>query len=270
MLLASMTAPSVSVVVLNYRSPRDTVRCVRAILGQTIASELAVFVVDNHSDDESIGFIRAHFRNMPSVRIIENRENIGYGQGNNAALPFLRSEYVLIINPDNTLPPDGVEQMRRELRAHPDIGIVGPMLVHPDGSVRPSARPFPKVLDLLKKRLFPEQWHKAFEEHSALSKSTQPLEVDWLVGACIMMRTDEFLKLGGFDPRFFLFFEDIDLCRRLQEEGKKVVFLPSVRVEDRKGRLSGSSIFSLFTRKTTRIHLMSGIKYFLKWAQRSA
>jgi GT2 family glycosyltransferase len=79
------------------------------------------------------------------------------------------------------------------------------------------------------------------------------------------LKRDLYRELGGFDERFFLFFEDIDLCRRIHGLGKKVLYLSSLHVLDRKGRLSGSSIFSLFTRKTTRIHLASALKYFAKW-----
>ncbi len=80
-----------------------------------------------------------------------------------------------------------------------------------------------------------------------------------------MIRKSAFERLGGFDERFFLFFEDIDLCRRIHAQSKSVIYLSSLKVLDRKGRLSGSSIFSLFTRKTTRIHLASALKYFGKW-----
>ena len=93
----------------------------------------------------------------------------------------------------------------------------------------------------------------------------ESVDVDWLVGACLLLRTDLFRRLKGFDERFFLFFEDMDLCRRTKILGKRVVYLPQIKVLDGKERLSGSSIFSLFTRKTTRIHLASAMKYFWKW-----
>lgn len=257
--------PLISAIVLNYRSPRDTVKCVQALKKQTIADTMEILVVDNHSDDESMGFIRAQLSGLPGVRIIEERDNVGYGRGNNAASHLARGEYLLILNPDNVLPADGAEKMLEALKADPDAGVVGPALVYPDGSVRPSARTFPSPRDLLSKRLFPGPWHAAYEEERKRLTSAPAVDVDWLVGACLLLRTDLYKELGGFDERFFLFFEDIDLCRRIHALGKKVIYLSSLRVLDRKGRLSGSSIFSLFTRKTTRIHLASALKYFLKW-----
>ncbi len=254
--------PLISAIVLNYRSPRDIVRCVQALKQQTIAHQMEILAVDNHSDDESIGFMRAQLTELAGVRIVEQRKNLGYGRGNNAASTLARGEYILIINPDNILPPDGVVIMLAALRSDPDSGIVGPALVFPDGSLRPSARTFPRPSDLLRKRLFPKTWHAAYEKQR---HATKMHNVDWLVGACLLLRTDLYRQLGGFDERFFLFFEDIDLCRRIHARGKKVIYLSSLKVLDRKVRLSGSSIFSLFTRRTTRIHLSSALKYFWKW-----
>ncbi len=257
--------PRLSAIVLNYRSPRDTVKCVQALCKQTIASDMEILAVDNHSLDESIGFMRAQLSGLPGVRIIEENENLGYGRGNNAAAALARGEYLLIVNPDNVLPPDGAEAMIAALRSDESIGVVGPALVYPDGSLRPSARSFPSPKDLFEKRMFPLRWHRSYEADRARLLSAPLVNVDWLVGACLLLRRDLFRELGGFDERFFLFFEDIDLCRRIHALGKKVIYLSSLKVLDRKGRLSGSNVLSLWTRKTTRIHLASAVKYFWKW-----
>lgn len=256
--------------ILNYRSYRDTVKCAQALRAQTIADTIEILVTDNHSNDESMGFIRAHLNGVQGVRIIENKSNGGYGRGNNQAVRYAQGEYLLIINPDNTLPENALKSMLQYLLDHPDTGIVGPALVYPDGSIRPSARSFPSIKDLFIKRLHPKKWHEDFEKKRKNQEQSKAIDVDWMVGACLLMKADLYRSLGGYDERFFLFFEDIDLCRRVKNMGKKVVYLPHVHVLDRKGRLSGSSIFSLFTRKTTRIHVASAIKYFWKWGARIA
>lgn len=259
-----MTRPLVSALVLNYRSPRDTHQCVQALRNQTIADRVETLIIDNHSDDESIGWLRARWNNTPGVKIIETSDNIGYGRGNNAGFRHATGEFVLIVNPDNTLPPQALEQMLAAFGSQGDAGIVGPGLVYSDGSFRPSARPFPSILDLFRKRLFGKAWQAKYDaEMSARRTGVHP--VDWLVGACLLMRSDFYASLGGFDDRFFLFFEDIDLCRRTWAAGKKVLYAPDIRVLDRRQRLSGSSVFSLLTRKTTRIHAISAMKYFWKW-----
>ncbi len=260
-------APLVSALVLNYRSHRDTVRCVQALLAQTIADRMEMIVIDNHSDDESIAFIRAQLGKEQRVRIVEDRRNIGYGAGNNAGARLARGEFLLIINPNNLLPRDGAERMLAYLQSHGDIGITGPTFVYPDGTIRPSARAFPTIPDLLRKRLFPAQWHRAYQKTAQAMLRHESMEVDWLVGACLMMRTELYRQLGGFDERFFLFFEDIDLCRRIRDAGKRVVYLPQIRVPDTDRRLSGQSIFSFLRRKTTWIHLQSAVQYFWKWRQ---
>jgi GT2 family glycosyltransferase len=257
--------PQISVIVLNYRSPRDTVKCVQALRKQTIANEIEIIVVDNHSDDESIGFIRAQLNGTPSVRIVEKSANLGFGKANNRGVDLARGEEILILNPDNILPPDALEKTLAILRSSPDIGIVAPALVYPDGTVRPSARPFPRIADILWKRANPESWQRRYDAMMAQCRQSDLVDVDWVVGAFILMRKDLFLSIGGFDERFFLFFEDIDLCRRVKASGKRVVYVPGIRVQDGKARLSGSGIFSIFTKKTTRIHLMSAIQYFCKW-----
>ena len=238
----------------------------KALRAQTIEDELDIIVIDNHSDDESIGYIRSQTKNMPRVRIVETPKNIGYGCGNNEGLRLVHSPWTLIINPDNRLPPDGLEHMIEVMSRDTSIGIAGPKLVYNDGTIRPSARSFPTLRDLLWKRLWPDHWHRAYNQSMEPLLRETIVETDWIVGACLFMRTDDLRRLGGFDPRFFLFFEDIDLCRRMKNElGKRAVYLPNIAVQDRRGRLSGSHAWSLLTRKTTRIHLWSAIKYGWKW-----
>ncbi len=258
--------PLVSAIVLNYRSPRDAIRCIEALKSQTIADRLEVLVVDNHSEDESVGWLRARYTSDPMVRLIEERKNVGYGRGNNTALAFAKGEYVLIINPDNTLPRNGLERMLESLQNHTDAAIVGPALLYQDGGIRPSARQFPSIIDLFRKRFFPQTWQKNYEQWLETVKDKNEVEVDWLVGACLLMRTELLKSLGGFDPRYFLFFEDIDLCRRVHLLGKKVLYLPSIHVLDRRDRLSGSTVFSLLGRKMTWVHLVSAVRYFRKWS----
>ncbi|MBI3332369.1 glycosyltransferase family 2 protein [Candidatus Peregrinibacteria bacterium] len=257
----------VSAIILNYRSPRDTLGCIRALLAQTIADRIEIIVVDNHSDDESIGWIRNQFKGNAKVKIVESAMNRGYGQGNELGIRGARGKYFLIINPDNQLEPTGLEKMVAKMENDPGIGILAPKLVHPDGTIRPSFRKFPSMPDVFIKRtflitFFPERVDRYLEKET---DSSVTRDVDWVVGACFLIRKDFFQALGGFDPHFFLFFEDMDLCRRTWTAGKRVVYFPDVVAGDRKGRLSEGGILSLFTKKTVRIHLKSALWYFWKW-----
>ncbi len=256
--------PTVSAIVLNYRTPQDTVRCVRALLGQTVE----IIVVDNHSEDDSIGVIRNTFKDEPRVKILEAGRNRGFAHGNNMGERRAEGAYILIINPDNELERGSLEKMVAAMEADPSIGILGPQLVHADGTIRDSYRTFPTLSDLLIKRtmlrtLFKQRMRR-YLQHGVDPSLVR--DVDWLAGACLLLRRDLYEQLGGFDTRFFLFFEDTDFCRRAWGSGRRVVYFPHARATDRKHRLSEGGLLTLFTKRTVRIHLQSAFKYFWKWS----
>jgi len=258
--------PLVSAIVLNFRAPQLTVGCVTALQKQTLIQKMEVIVVDNHSQDDSIGVLRNRLSTFSNVRIVETANNVGYGKGNNAGARMAQGSYLLICNPDNVLEPTALERMVNTMERDPSIGILAPRLVHEDGTVRNSSRAFPSLLDIFVKRtflrsLFPQRMRR-FLKYTHHQTAT---DVDWVVGACFLIRKEDFELLGGFDPRFFLFFEDTDLCRRVWKTGKRVVYDPSVFATDRKQRLSGEGFWTIFFSKTGRIHLVSAVKYFWKW-----
>lgn len=256
-----------SAIVLNYRTPRDVLSCVHALLKQTIVDQLEIIVVDNRSEDESIQWIRNRLQSNLHVHIVESPENRGYGQGNELGIRSARGKYLLIINPDNELEPGGLQKMIAAMEKDPSIGILAPMLVHPDGSIRASHRRFPTLTDIFIKRTFLSRlFPKRVERYLDRDRVTQEMQdVDWVVGACFLIRKDLYQQLGGFDPKFFLFFEDIDLCRRCWNAGKRVVYFPAASAADHKGRLSEGGALTLLTKKTVRIHLRSALYYFWKW-----
>ncbi len=258
--------PLVTAIILNFRAPQLTVGCVMALQKQTIAQQMEVLVIDNHSEDDSIGVLRNRLSHFTNVHIVETPLNLGYGKGNNYAARLAHGEYLLICNPDNILEPTALERMVHELEHDPTIGILAPRLVHEDGTVRDSSRAFPSLLDVFVKRtflraIFPERMRRFLKSTHQRVRT----DVDWVVGACFLIRRTDFQLLGGFDPRFFLFFEDTDLCRRIGKTGKRVVYDPSIIATDRKQRLSGEGFWTIFFSKTGRIHLVSAVKYFWKW-----
>ncbi len=259
--------PLVSTLVLNYRTPLQAVRCVQALRAQSIADRMEILVIDNHSNDDSIAILRARLKNIPNLRILESRKNEGYGQGNELGMRQARGRYILIVNPDNELMPDALEKMTKEMDEHPDIGILAPKLIHEDGSVRSSARALPTFFDAIIKRtmfsrVFPARMDRYLERQM---NPNQDRDVDWVVGACILIRRTALETIGGFDPRFFLFFEDMDLCRRCKNAGYRVRYFPKAVASDQKRRLSEGGAFSVLFHKTGRIHIASAVKYFWKW-----
>lgn len=259
--------PKVTALVLNYKTPNNTVACVRALKKQTIADKLDILVIDNHSDDDSIGILRNRLQTVPQVHILETTDNLGYGQGNAIGIKRAKTSYVLIINPDNELQENALELMLKEMEKDPTIGILAPKLIHEDNTIRDSARAFPTFFDAIIKRtflatVFPSRMDRYLERKVDPNVER---DVDWVVGACMFIRTDLLEKIGGFDPRFFLFFEDMDLCRRCWKAGWKVRYFPQAVASDRKRRLSEGGIFSVLFHKTGRIHIVSAFRYFWKW-----
>lgn len=258
--------PLVSAVILNFRSHKATVACVQKLLMQSVRDQMEIIVIDNHSDNESIGFLRANLRHLP-VRIVETRANMGFGAGYDAGIRQARGEYILINNPVKILEDTGVEKMLKKMQADPTIGILAPKLVHPDGSVRESSRGFPRPLDVISKRTFLKRWFPS-RMRRYLDMDRDPdteRDTDWIAGGCLMIRKDLFEKIGGFDHRFFLFFEDIDLCRRVWQAGSRVVYAPSIAGSDRKSRLSEGGPWTLLSSPVGRTHIASAMKYFWKW-----
>jgi len=253
--------------VLNTWAGRKTVACVRSLQKQTLAAQMEIIVVDNHSQDDSIGYIRNNLGDMKNVQILEARANLGFGGGYGLGLIHAKGNYVLINNPDKILEPSGIEQMIAIMENDPTIGIIAPKLIHEeDGSVRSSARAFPRPLDVIAKRTaLGRVFKKRVTRYLAESDAAHQRDVDWVVGGCLLMRTEVLRELKGFDPRFFLFFEDIDLCRRVWGMGKRVVYLPDVIATDRKRRLSEMSPLRMPFSMVGRAHIASAVKYFWKW-----
>ena len=261
--------PLLSIILLNYKGTTNhTITCVAELQNQTIIDQSEIIVVDNHSDDDSIGILRNRLGRYPNVRIVESRINLGYGGGNNLGSHYASGEFLLIMNPDtHPSTPDTLERLLTELQSDPSIGIGAPKLVFGDGTVRESSVRFPSPLDVIikrtpLKRVFPKRMDRYLQRDRV---GTDPRDTDWIHGACFLTRTDTFQKIGGFDERFFLFFDDIDLCRRSWNAGLRVVYMPQIECRDHHLRLSGDTLRDLFCKKTGRIHVQSALKYFWKW-----
>ena len=228
---------------------------------------MEIIVVDNHSDDDSVGVLRNCIGDLPNVRIVETPSNDGFGYGYNTGARYARGKYILFNNPAKLLSEDGIEKLVRKMDSDESIGILAPKLMHGDGTQRSSARSFPDVFDLIIKRT-PLRYLFAGKLSHYLQMDFNPdveREVEWVIGGSFMIRRSLFEQLKGYDERFFLFFEDTDLCKRISQTGKRVVYFPEVSALDRKRRLSEMSLFKLPFTRIGRAHIRSAIQYFWKW-----
>lgn len=224
------------IVIVNYNT-RDRLRdCLRSLeASRGVAYD--VFVVDNNSTDGSAAMVRAEF---PRVRLIESRINGGYAYANNLALRALLAgepapPFALLLNPDTVVPPDALAQMLAFFGAHPDAGIVGPKLVMADGTLdRACRRSFPTpelsiyhVLGLDDR--FPQSKRFARYEMTFCDED-EMIEVDSVVGAFMLLRTETLHQVGLLDEAYFMYGEDLDLALRIKRRGWKVYYNPAVQV----------------------------------------
>lgn len=265
----------ISLVILNYKQKGLVKQCVKGIVASRPQLEYEIIVVDNASHDGVIEEVNALFAdttlgNQPTIKTIQAETNAGMGAGNNIGMHAARGRYIFVLNPDVAVVPESLEKMVAYMDAHDDIGILGPRLINPDGSIQESCRRFPSAMVPLYRRTALGKLpfaRKTLAHHlMADIDHTKTQAVDWLFGAALLIRASALDSVGYFDERFFLYFEDLDLCRRFWEKRYSVYYYPEVELVHYHQRLSAESrgLKSLF-KKATRIHLMSGIKYFAKY-----
>lgn len=230
--------PDVSTVVVTYNSAQWIERCLDSVRGHETV------VVDNGSTDGTVALVRERF---PEVRLVE-QENSGMGGGNNAGMRIASGRYFLLLNSDAWVLGDAVERLAAFADGHPEAAVVGPRLLNPDGSLQRSARAFPTLWRLATEYLF---LRKLAPRSRALNRfyeggfdHDEVREVDWLFGACLLVRRDAADEVGLFDEDFFMFSEETDWCYRFRQAGWKVFFFPGAEVVHVGGGSHGGSLFA--------------------------
>ena len=218
-----MTTPNVTAVLVNYNAGPELRRALQSIADEMSGQPWEAFVVDNASVDGS-GAIVGEF--APQARLVTNAENVGFARGVNQGLRLASAPRVLFMNPDCRLVAGAMAVLTSALEAYPSCAIVGPRILNPDGSVQGSARGDPDMFTglfgrtTLLRRLLPElsvSRRNVVLPDDVARDGGDSLVVDWLSGACMLARRDALEKVNGFDERYFLYWEDADLCRRLRE-----------------------------------------------------
>lgn len=236
-----------SIVIVNYNTKKLLVDCIESILDSDISVDFEVCVVDNNSYDQSFSVFLA----SPRIKFILNKKNNGYSVANNIAIQNTTGKYILLLNPDTRLYPGSVDLLISRIEADEAIGAVGPKLIREDGSLDKACRrsfPTPSVWfyhSFGLGKLFPK--NPKFNSYNLDHIDPDlEMEVDSLVGACMLVRREAFEMVGGFDERFFLYGEDLDLCLRMKNNGWAVWYFPNAVITHYKGRST-----SLFILKST-------------------
>ena len=237
---------TVSVVVVSWNT-RDLLRnCLLTVDREARRFEdgdLEVFVVDNGSTDGTVEMVRKSF---PSVALIANTENAGFAAANNQALARCKGEYVLLLNPDTELKPGAIGQMVGFLKSRLYVGAVGPLLISPDGSMQESCYPRPTLFREFWRLLYLDRLHRLAIYPMAEWTLDRPRQVETVQGACILIKHSVLDEIGLLDQDFFIYTEEIDLCRRIIAAGWRIYWLPTATVVHYGGQSTRQAASQMF------------------------
>lgn len=271
---------TLSIIIVNWNGKELLKNCLNSILRNASGIALEVFVVDNGSEDGTPEMVKNEF---PQVKLIVNDKNLGFAKANNQAMrQILESgavhrdqtsavtfvqlpEFVLLLNQDMEVLPETLKGMVDFMRAHPEAGVASCHLVNKEGKTVPHVRKLPTLLDqaaiILKlPHVFPyilDDYLRASFDYNA----AEPQNVDSVRGSFFMIRRETLEKLGGFDERYFFWFEEVDYCRQVKNAGWRIMYNPSVKGID----LVGQSVKRMNGYQAQKMFLESMLKYFRKW-----
>lgn len=216
--------PAVSIIIVSFNTVELLGACLHAVYAHSAAAH-EVIVVDNDSRDGSAGMVRARY---PQVVLIEAGANLGFGAANNLAVARARHAHVMLLNSDAMLQSDTASALAGYLEQHPDVACVAPRVVLPgSGAVQPKTfgfHPTPRRVGMQAlglNRLLPRS--ALFAGVDGAHRWDTAMSVGWVSGVCMLMRTRDFIECGGFDQRFFMYCEDVELCMKLAPRGRIVL-----------------------------------------------
>lgn len=276
-----MQAPDLSILIVTYNSVQLVDPLLHGLRRQISSPESSpngrlraeIVVVDNASHD---GTADAIAERHPDVRLVRSARNLGFAAGNNLAARHARGRVLLLVNPDALPEPGCVARGLALMDSDPSVGMAGARLLGHDGSTQPSARMFPGLLvealslSGLAARFPRSRFFGQFDRGWADPAHAAP--VDWVPGAFALIRRELFEQLGGFDERFFLYYEEVDLCRRVHEAGLRVQYWPELRVQHIGGASARTVAGATVAKSGAQLTLWrarSGLLYYRKnhgWA----
>lgn len=251
-----------AIVIVSYNTRKLIRRCLESLRAFPPRTPFDVLVVDNASRDGSVDMLGQEF---PWVRVLANKRNLGYSAAVNLGLEHTTADYVLVLNPDIVVREHALDALIDFMDANPEAGIAAAKLLNTDGTLQHTCRGFYTPATLLMRRtplgkLFPN--HGVIRRHLMLDYDhAAPAVVDWVIGACMMVRRTAADAVGGMDERFFLYFEDVDWCFRMGRQGWKVWYVPQAEMVHEHRRESAKPKLS----RSLWAHLGSMLRYYEKW-----
>ncbi len=256
-----------SVIIVNYNSGALVASNIESLYREGLPSDTEIIVVDNNSGDDSVSFLRSDF---PEITLIANEQNFGLAKAVNQAIAVATGDYYLMLNPDIVVLPGAVKELLSYMDNNLKVGLAGGKLLAPNGELQHSCYRFYSPMTILYRRTPLGQTAagkravNSFLMRDYDHKTVR--DVDWLMGSCYCLRACAVDEVGGMDERFFLYFEDVDWCRRFWEKGWRVTYVPQAQFSHFHQQSSRKNpVIGILTNWTAREHIRSAIKYFKKY-----
>ncbi|MEG2677253.1 MAG: glycosyltransferase family 2 protein [Oscillospiraceae bacterium] len=253
-----MSKAKVSACIVTYKCYDKCREAISTMVENTKGVELTIYIVDNNSLDGSLQRLREEF---PQIVAIQKDDNRGFGHGHNAVLDILDSEYHCVVNPDITFDCDAISALCDYLDKNEDVAIVTPEVQYPGGEIQIIGKRNPTFLALFGRHLLKKRLSGIVRHYQMLDEDlTKPIDIEFATGCFFVIRTSVFQKMRGFDERFFMYFEDMDITRRARtNEGMRAVYYPYTHVFHEWERASSHRA------KFFVILVIGMFKYFGKW-----
>jgi len=254
----------ISIIINNYKTKGLLKQCLAGIYAYPPSVSYEIIVVDNNSQDGSVEMVKDKF---PQVKLVASGENLGHHRGNNLGIKNSSGKYILILNTDIAFLDNSIDRIYNFMESHSEAALTGPKLKNPDGSIQMSCMRFPSKLVPIYRRTFLGNFSFAKKEiDHYLMKDFDHMstkEVDWILGACVMIRKSAIDKVGPMDESLFLYFGDIAWCRKFWEFNYKVYYFVDANIIHYHKRESAQSgIFSL----VFWIHIIDWLRYLKKYS----
>ena len=242
--------------IVTYNNISTIAKTLETLFGETKDIDFKLYVLDNGSSDGTPEYIE---KNYPDVTVIRSGKNVGFGAGHNIIINQVESKYHAVINPDIVLTQNAVKKMADYMDGNPEIGLLSPRICFPDGRDQILGKRNPHLKYLVASRFRGDEPSKLLKEYAMLDCDlSKPTEIENATGCFMFIRTDVLKSIGGFDDGFFMYFEDADLARRINEISK-CVYYPDAVVNHVWGRDSKRNF------KLMLVHINSMLRYFRKW-----
>lgn len=217
-----------SVIIVNWNTRDLLAECLKSLADTLIGTSYDVWVVDNASSDDSLAMLA---KNFPDVKLIANHENVGFARANNQAMAQSFGEFMLLFNSDAAATPGAITAMLQVAQKQGRAGMVGAHLLNPDGSFQASYTPFPTLWQefLILSGLGRALYGRYYPSRGP-SESKGPQVVDYVEGACMLVRRTTFEQVGGLDENFFMYAEEVDWCCTMKEAGWQVWYQPDAHI----------------------------------------